>query len=103
MILPIGAKNFEEAMQMGSETYHHLKVAFMSNILCWMHLYVSHISVVVHLYSYTWVQYVHQTVGNNHVSRCTLVSRLIAFTLAKFHHGVIESNIQISRVIFCMC
>ena len=24
-ILPIGAKNFEEAMQMGSETYHHLK------------------------------------------------------------------------------
>lgn len=25
MILPIGAKNFEEAMQMGSETYHHLK------------------------------------------------------------------------------
>ncbi|CAH1423610.1 unnamed protein product [Lactuca virosa] len=26
MILPIGAKRFEEAMQMGSETYHHLKV-----------------------------------------------------------------------------
>lgn len=26
MILPVGAKNFEEAMQMGSETYHHLKV-----------------------------------------------------------------------------
>ncbi|KAI7984456.1 Cytosolic enolase 3 [Camellia lanceoleosa] len=25
MILPIGAKKFEEAMQMGSETYHHLK------------------------------------------------------------------------------
>lgn len=25
MILPIGAKRFEEAMQMGSETYHHLK------------------------------------------------------------------------------
>jgi len=25
MILPVGAKNFEEAMQMGSETYHHLK------------------------------------------------------------------------------
>ncbi|XP_028062288.1 cytosolic enolase 3-like [Camellia sinensis] len=26
MILPVGAKKFEEAMQMGSETYHHLKV-----------------------------------------------------------------------------
>lgn len=25
MILPIGARRFEEAMQMGSETYHHLK------------------------------------------------------------------------------
>ncbi|CAL5353087.1 unnamed protein product [Camellia sinensis] len=25
MILPVGAKKFEEAMQMGSETYHHLK------------------------------------------------------------------------------
>lgn len=25
MILPIGAKNFKEAMQMGSEIYHHLK------------------------------------------------------------------------------
>ncbi|KAJ6808964.1 cytosolic enolase 3 [Iris pallida] len=25
MILPIGACNFEEAMQMGAETYHHLK------------------------------------------------------------------------------
>ncbi|OAY80083.1 Cytosolic enolase 3 [Ananas comosus] len=25
MILPVGASNFEEAMQMGSETYHHLK------------------------------------------------------------------------------
>lgn len=26
MILPIGANTFEEAMEMGSETYHHLKV-----------------------------------------------------------------------------
>lgn len=26
MILPIGASRFEEALQMGSETYHHLKV-----------------------------------------------------------------------------
>lgn len=25
MVLPIGARTFEEAMQMGSETYHHLK------------------------------------------------------------------------------
>ncbi|XP_019159828.1 PREDICTED: cytosolic enolase 3 [Ipomoea nil] len=25
MILPVGAKRFEEALQMGSETYHHLK------------------------------------------------------------------------------
>ncbi|XP_059626543.1 cytosolic enolase 3 [Cornus florida] len=25
MILPVGAKKFEEALQMGSETYHHLK------------------------------------------------------------------------------
>jgi enolase len=32
MILPVGAKNFEEAMQMGSETYHHLKVAFILTI-----------------------------------------------------------------------
>ncbi|KAL6998763.1 phosphoglycerate mutase (2,3-diphosphoglycerate-independent) [Sarracenia purpurea var. burkii] len=28
MILPVGARKFEEAMQMGSETYHHLKVTF---------------------------------------------------------------------------
>ncbi|KAL8236724.1 hypothetical protein R6Q59_017811 [Mikania micrantha] len=27
MILPVGARTFEEAMQMGSETYHHLKAA----------------------------------------------------------------------------
>lgn len=26
MILPIGANKYEEAVQMGSETYHHLKV-----------------------------------------------------------------------------
>jgi enolase len=26
MIMPLGASNFEEAMQMGVETYHHLKV-----------------------------------------------------------------------------
>ena len=57
MILPVGAKNFEEAMQMGSETYHHLKVAFASNILCCRYLYVSSISV---LHSYL-VQDVHQT------------------------------------------
>ncbi|KNA12540.1 hypothetical protein SOVF_125010 [Spinacia oleracea] len=25
MVLPVGAKSFEEALQMGSETYHHLK------------------------------------------------------------------------------
>jgi len=28
MILPIGASRFEEALQWGSETYHHLKVNF---------------------------------------------------------------------------
>jgi enolase len=26
MILPVGASSFKEAMQMGSEVYHHLKV-----------------------------------------------------------------------------
>ena len=26
MILPVGASSFSEAMKMGSETYHHLKV-----------------------------------------------------------------------------
>lgn len=26
MILPVGAKSFAEAMRMGSEIYHHLKV-----------------------------------------------------------------------------
>jgi enolase len=31
MILPVGAKNFEEAMQMGSDCYHNLKV---NNLLC---------------------------------------------------------------------
>lgn len=25
MVLPVGAKNFKEAMQIGSEIYHHLK------------------------------------------------------------------------------
>ena len=28
MILPTGASSFSEAMKMGSETYHHLKVIF---------------------------------------------------------------------------
>ncbi|THU50020.1 hypothetical protein C4D60_Mb06t15680 [Musa balbisiana] len=28
MILPVGANSFQEAMQMGSETYHHLKVHY---------------------------------------------------------------------------
>lgn len=27
MILPVGASRFEEALQWGSETYHHLKVS----------------------------------------------------------------------------
>lgn len=27
MILPVGASKFEEALQIGSETYHHLKVS----------------------------------------------------------------------------
>lgn len=31
MILPIGATNFEEALQMGSETYHHLKAVISKN------------------------------------------------------------------------
>ncbi|GJN30992.1 hypothetical protein PR202_gb19344 [Eleusine coracana subsp. coracana] len=30
MILPVGAKSFEEAMQMGSETYHNLKYPLVS-------------------------------------------------------------------------
>jgi enolase len=54
MILLVGAMNFEEAMQMGSETYHHLKVAFTSNNLCCRY----NISVVFHSY---FVQDVHQT------------------------------------------
>ncbi|XP_073101017.1 cytosolic enolase 3 isoform X1 [Elaeis guineensis] len=29
MILPVGASNFEEAMQMGCETYHHLKAIIL--------------------------------------------------------------------------
>ncbi|CAL9763188.1 unnamed protein product [Musa acuminata subsp. burmannicoides] len=29
MILPVGANSFQEAMQMGSETYHHLKAIIM--------------------------------------------------------------------------
>ena len=28
MILPVGASSFSEAMKMGSETYHHLKVKY---------------------------------------------------------------------------
>lgn len=33
MILPVGASSFSEAMRMGSEVYHHLKVGFCSFIL----------------------------------------------------------------------
>lgn len=33
MILPIRASRFEEALQMGSETYHHLKVLFLREAL----------------------------------------------------------------------
>jgi hypothetical protein len=40
-------------------------------------------------------------VGNNLVW-CMLVSRFIAFTLAKFQHGVIGGNRLISWVVFCV-
>jgi enolase len=30
MILPVGASSFREAMQMGSEVYHHLKACLCS-------------------------------------------------------------------------
>ena len=30
MILPVGASSFSEAMKMGSETYHHLKVKYIN-------------------------------------------------------------------------
>lgn len=33
MILPLRASSFEEALQMGSETYHHLKVLFLCQML----------------------------------------------------------------------
>ena len=33
MVLPVGAKTFEEAVQMGSETYHLLKVIYLSDIV----------------------------------------------------------------------
>lgn len=33
MILPTGAGRFEEALQMGSETYHHLKVILLNQIM----------------------------------------------------------------------
>jgi hypothetical protein len=50
MILPVGAKNFEEAMQMGSETYHHLKVSLHSNKLMfsatWM-LFSTHTWIIM--------------------------------------------------------
>jgi len=29
MVLPIGASKFEEALRMGTETYHHLKVVLL--------------------------------------------------------------------------
>ncbi|KAH9605075.1 hypothetical protein KSS87_004618 [Heliosperma pusillum] len=32
MILPVGAKTFEEAVQMGAETYHHLKAVITENV-----------------------------------------------------------------------
>lgn len=32
MILPVGASRFEEALQWGSETYHHLKVGLFLKI-----------------------------------------------------------------------
>lgn len=33
MVLPVGAKSFEEALQMGSETYHHLKVMYVIKVV----------------------------------------------------------------------
>lgn len=29
MILPVGAASFKEAMKMGAEVYHHLKVGYL--------------------------------------------------------------------------
>ena len=31
MILPVGASSFKEAMKMGVEVYHHLKVGWLSH------------------------------------------------------------------------
>ena len=31
MIIPIGASSFKEAMKMGVEVYHHLKVGWLSH------------------------------------------------------------------------
>lgn len=39
MILPVGANTFEEAMQMGSETYYHLKV---TKLACFYCLFILH-------------------------------------------------------------
>ncbi|RAL37396.1 hypothetical protein DM860_000090 [Cuscuta australis] len=38
MILPVGAKRFEEALQMGSETYHHLKADTHPDCFVWFML-----------------------------------------------------------------
>ena len=40
MILPIGARQFEEALQMGSETYHHLKVIYPFVVSLWLQEYI---------------------------------------------------------------
>ena len=34
MILPVGASSFKEAMKMGVEVYHHLKVSLHVTLVC---------------------------------------------------------------------
>ncbi|KAK2971746.1 hypothetical protein RJ640_022885 [Escallonia rubra] len=50
MILPVGASTFKEAMKMGVEVYHHLKVV-SSSVCCY--LYRSRFSLIHHAEVYT--------------------------------------------------
>lgn len=40
MILPVGASTFKEAMKMGVEVYHHLKVCHIIYLFILSHYYV---------------------------------------------------------------
>lgn len=56
MILPVGASSFKEAMKMGVEVYHHLKVNFLVFLILTCRLLISNYDMAYSLISCNYIQ-----------------------------------------------